>query len=406
MPRLGCPTSSIPGFGFGPEGVKIILFANTDWYLFNFRLSLARALRALGHDVLLISPPGEFGARLQAQGFRWQALPMDRSSLNPLQELRLLAHLWRLYRREQPALAHHFTIKSVVYGSIAALLARVPARVNAVAGMGYVFTNNALKARLLRPVVRGLMRLALNGRGARLIMQNSDDMAAFARAGLSQPELVRLVKGSGVDLSRFQPGGQTIAAGEPTRVVLAARLLWDKGIAEYVAAARQLRAQGLPIRFLLAGAPDRGNPAAIPRATLVGWAEEGVIELLGHRSDMAALFASAHIAVLPSYREGLPKSLIEAAACALPLITTDVPGCREVVTHEVDGLLVPVRDASALASAIERLHRNPAWRHQLGLAARQRALAEFDERIVIEKTLAVYSELLPGFQKSPDVLRF
>lgn len=380
--------------------MKIILFANTEWYLFNFRLSLAKALQAQGHEVLLISPPGEYGARLQALGFRWEALPMDRKSLNPLQELRLLAYLCRLYRREQPALAHHFTIKCVVYGSIAALLARVPARVNAVAGMGYVFTNQALKARLLRPVVRGLMRLVLNGRGARLILQNNDDMAAFTKAGLARPELTRLVMGSGVDLARFMPGSplaeeaQVEHDAQPTRVVLAARLLWDKGIAEYVEAARQLKAKGLPIRFLLAGAPDPGNPAAIPQATLDGWQAEGLIELLGQVSDMAALFATADMVVLPSHREGLPKSLIEAAACALPLVTTDVPGCREVVTHEVDGLLVPVRDAPALAGAIERLHLNPAWARQLGLAARARALREFDEKIVISKTLAVYGELL------------
>lgn len=380
--------------------MKIILFANTEWYLFNFRLSLAKALQAQGHEVLLISPPGEYGARLQALGFRWEALPMDRKSLNPLQELRLLAYLCRLYRREKPALAHHFTIKCVVYGSIAALVARVPARVNAVAGMGYVFTNQALKAQLLRPVVRGLMRLVLNGRGARLILQNNDDMAAFAKAGLARPELTRLVMGSGVDLARFAPrapSGLEAQAGhdvQPTRVVLAARLLWDKGIAEYAEAARQLKAKGLPIRFLLAGAPDPGNPAAIPQAMLDGWQAEGLIELLGQVSDMAALFATADMVVLPSYREGLPKSLIEAAACALPLVTTDVPGCREVVTHEVDGLLVPVKDAKALANAIERLHLDPVWARQLGLAARARALKEFDERIVIRRTLAVYGELL------------
>ncbi|WP_309678792.1 glycosyltransferase family 4 protein [Polaromonas sp.] len=383
--------------------MKIILFANTEWYLFNFRLSLAKALQSQGHEVLLISPPGEFGARLQAEGFRWQALPMDRRSLNPLQELRLLAHLCQLYRRERPALAHHFTIKCVVYGSIAALLARVPARVNAVAGMGYVFTNNALKARLLRPLVRALMRLVLNGRGARLILQNNDDVAAFAQAGLARPELVRLVKGSGVDLTRFTPHAQPVQDDQegqvgkdtqPTRVLLAARLLWDKGIAEYVEAARLLRAQGLTIRFLLAGAPDPGNPAAIPQATLDGWAAAGLVELLGQVSDMAALFASVDIAVLPSYREGLPKSLIEAAACALPLVTTDAPGCREVVTHEVDGLIVPVKNGQALAAAIRRLHLDPAWARRLGLAARARALQEFDERIVIRQTLAVYAELL------------
>ena len=390
--------------------MKIILFANTEWYLFNFRLSLAKALQAQGHEVLLISPPGEYGARLQALGFRWEALPMDRKSLNPLQELRLLGYLCRLYRRERPALVHHFTIKCVVYGSIAALLARVPARVNAVAGMGYVFTNQALKARLLRPVVRWLMRLVINGRGARLILQNNDDMAAFAKAGLARPELTRLVKGSGVDLTRFMPRAAIVKDGQddqgnhtaqPTRVVLAARLLWDKGIAEYVEAARQLQAKGLRIRFLLAGAPDPGNPAAIPQATLDGWQAEGLIELLGQVSDMAALFATVDITVLPSYREGLPKSLIEAAACALPLVTTDVPGCREVVTHEVDGLLVPVKDAAALAQAIERLHLNPAWADQLGQAARARSLRQFDENIVIRQTLAVYTEQL-GYLGGPS----
>jgi len=380
--------------------MKIILFANTEWYLFNFRLSLAKALQAQGHEVLLISPPGKYGVRLQALGFRWEPLPMDRKSLNPLQELRLLVYLCQLYRREQPALVHHFTIKCVVYGSIAALVACVPARVNAVAGMGYVFTNQALKARLLRPVVRGLMRLVLNGRGARLILQNNDDMAAFAKAGLARPELTRLVMGSGVDLARFTPRAQPVPQAQaghdvqPTRVVLAARLLWDKGIAEYAEAARQLKAKGLPIRFLLAGAPDPGNPAAIPQATLDGWQAEGLIELLGQVSDMAALFATTDMVVLPSYREGLPKSLIEAAACALPLVTTDVPGCREVVTHEVDGLLVPVKDAQALADAVERLNQNPVWARQLGLAARAKALREFDEKIVIRKTLAVYAELL------------
>jgi glycosyltransferase involved in cell wall biosynthesis len=385
--------------------VKIILFANTDWYLFNFRLSLAKALQAQGHEVLLISPPGDYGARLQALGFRWETVPMDRKSLNPLQELRLMACLWRLYRREQPALVHHFTIKCVLYGSMAAMLARVPVRVNAVVGLGYVFTNQAMKARLLRPGVLRLMRLVLNGAHARLILQNSDDMAAFATARLARPELTRLVRGSGVDLTRFVPRapralpdqrGPASHQAQPTRVVLAARLLWDKGIAEYVEAARQLKAKGLPIHFLLAGAPDPGNPAAIPQATLNGWQAKGLIELLGQVSDMAALFASADMVVLPSYREGLPKSLIEAAACALPLVTTDAPGCREVVTHEVDGLLVPVKDASALANAIERLHKDPALARQLGLAARAHALREFDERIVIGQTLAVYGELLGG----------
>ena len=381
---------------------KIVLFANTDWYLYNFRRSLALALREAGHELLLLSPPGEYGARLRALGLRWEPVPMDRRSLNPLREAAVLVHLWRLFRRERPDLVHGFTIKCAVYGSLAARAAAVPARVNAVTGMGYVFTSTDAKARALRPLVRLLMRAALDGRDARLILQNPDDVAVFEQARLVAPGHIRLIPGSGVDCVRFAPG-ESVGRGHapdadtpPFRVLLAARLLWDKGLAEFVDAARRLHGEGRAIDFLLAGDPDPGNPAAVPEATVHGWVAEGLLQWLGHVDDMPALFASVDVVVLPSYREGLPKGLIEAGACALPLVTTDVPGCREVVTDGVDGLLVPVRDADALATAIARLHDDPALASRLGAAARARALAEFDEQIVIARTLAVYREVLPG----------
>ena len=379
---------------------EIVLFANTDWYLYNFRRSLALALREAGHEVLLLSPPGEYGARLRALGLRWEPVPMDRRSLNPLREAAVLVHLWRLFRRERPDLVHGFTIKCAVYGSLAARLAGVPARVNAVTGMGYVFTSTDAKARALRPLVRLLMRAALDGRDARLILQNPDDVAVFEQARLVAPGQIRLIPGSGVDCVRFAPG-ESVGRGHapdadtpPFRVLLAARLLWDKGLAEFVDAARRLHGEGRAIDFLLAGDPDPGNPAAVPEATVHDWVAEGLLHWLGHVDDMPALFASVDVVVLPSYREGLPKGLIEAGACALPLVTTDVPGCREVVTDGVDGLLVPVRDAGALATAIARLHDDPVLAARLGAAARQRALDEFDERIVIARTQAVYQELL------------
>jgi glycosyltransferase involved in cell wall biosynthesis len=382
--------------------LKALLFANTDWYLFNFRLPLARQLRASGFDVVLISPPGDYGERLCEAGFRWHPLPMDRRSLNPWRELRLLSHLARLYRRERPDIVHHFTIKCVVYGAIAAALTGVPARVSAVAGLGYVFINPAPRARLLRPLVRALIRWAVNSKLSRLILQNTDDVAAFHEARIADDRTIRLIKGSGVDTSRFHPAAEPVLSGPTTRVLLASRLLWDKGIAEYVEAARELRNAGKPVRFLLAGAPDPGNPASIPQAQLDAWAAEGAIELLGQVEDMPAQLAHSDIAVLPSYYgEGLPKSLIEAAACALPLVTTDMPGCRDVVTDGQDGLIVPVRNASALAAAIRTLHDNPNWARQLGQAARNRALAEFDERIVISRTLDVYAELLPQLDRDP-----
>jgi glycosyltransferase involved in cell wall biosynthesis len=246
---------------------------------------------------------------------------------------------------------------------------------------------------MLRPLVRRLLKTALGGKGARLILQNPDDVALFRQARLVADERVRLIPGSGVDIARFTPG-RARREGEPLEVLLATRLLWDKGLAEFIEAARALKAQGRNIRFLLAGEPDPGNPASVPLDTVQGWVEEGVVEWLGHVDDMPALLGSVDVVVLPSYREGLPKTLIEAAACARPLITTDVPGCRQVVSHEEDGLLAPAREHEPLALAIARLHDDEDLAHRLGQAAREKALAHFDERIVIERTIEVYRELM------------
>lgn len=373
--------------------MKAVLFANTDWYLYNFRRALAMALQRVGYDVLLISPPGPYGDKLRALGLRWEPLPMQRRSLNPLRELALLWYLTRLLRRERPMLVHGFTIKCAVYGSLAARLAGVPARVNAVAGMGYVFTSSHLKARLLRPVVRGLLRLALGGPSARLVLQNADDVELFRSAGLVDPAHIRLIRGSGVDCAQFAGISRPASKDGVPRVLLASRLLWDKGVGEYIAALRQLRSQGRTVHALLAGTPDPGNPAAVPESTIRGWVDEGLLNWLGHVDDMAGLLGSVDIVVLPSYREGLPRTLVEAAACGLPLITTDVPGCREVVSDGVDGLLVPVGNSDVLAQAIERLQDQPEFARRLGDAARRKARTQFDERIVIQRTIAVYAEL-------------
>ncbi|RTL85650.1 MAG: glycosyltransferase family 1 protein [Hyphomicrobiales bacterium] len=372
--------------------MKCLLFANTDWYLYNFRRSLAAALRAEGHEVLLVSPPGPYGIKLRELGFTWIPAPMERASLNPLRELALIGWLFMLMREERPDVVHGFTIKCAVYGALVGRLAKV-GRINAVAGMGYVFTSDSLKARLLRTPVRVLMRIALGGERARLILQNPDDVQLFHKARIVPSERIRLLRGSGVDCSRFLPGSATASADAPLRVVLAARMLWDKGVGEFIEAARILKSQGRRLSFILAGAPDPGNPASIADEQLRAWREEGLVEWLGHVADMPGLMAGADIVVLPSYREGLPKSLIEAAACARPLITTDAPGCREVVTHGLNGLLVPVRDAVSLAEAIARLQDDPVFARRLGEAAREKALTEFDERVVIEQTLAVYHEI-------------
>ncbi|MDQ0464925.1 glycosyltransferase involved in cell wall biosynthesis [Caulobacter ginsengisoli] len=372
---------------------KIVLFANTDWYLYNFRQSLARHLREAGHPLILISPDGAYGPKLIEAGFDWRALPMNRRSINPLAEAGLIWHLTRLLRREKADIIHGFTIKPAVYGALAGGLAGVK-RVNAVAGLGYVFMSGQMQARALRPIVRTMARLTFDDAHTRLIVQNPDDHAAFVGSGLVSAGRTHIIPGSGVDCSRFKVSPRKREKGEALRILLAARMLWDKGLAEFVEAARALKAEGRNIEFLLAGEPDPGNPTAVPIETLKSWFDEGVVTWLGHVDDMPGLLAEVDVVALPSYREGLPKTLIEAAACALPLVTTDVPGCREVVTDGVDGLLVPVREWRPLAEAFARLDDDPALRARLGAAARQKALAQFDEKIVIERTMEVYRSLL------------
>jgi glycosyltransferase involved in cell wall biosynthesis len=373
--------------------LKILLFSNSDWYLYNFRLSLALALRDSGHDVLLLSPAGPYSEKFRDIGLRWLPLPMTRRSLNPLREIASVLWLRELIRRECVDLVHGFTIKGAVYGSIAARLARVPKRVCSIDGLGYVFASNDIKAKCLRPLVRTLLRFALDSEDTRLIVQNRDDVSFFEKKCLIDARRIRMISGAGVDCNRFKKGGERVA-GDTLRVLLAARLLWDKGIAEYVEAARLLKEQGQNILMLLAGMPDPGNPDTLTNEIVQGWADEGLIEWLGHVPDMAGLLATVHVVVLPTaYREGLPTALIEGAACGLPLITTDMPGCREVVTHEVDGLIIPVRDSNALANAIILLNNDPALSARLGSAAQAKALQQFDEKIVIEQTVSLYSEL-------------
>jgi glycosyltransferase involved in cell wall biosynthesis len=371
--------------------VKAVLFANTDWYLYNFRRALAVALRDRGYDVVLVSPNGPYAPRFAEMGLRWIEAPMERRSLNPVREVGLLLWLLRLLRRERPDVVHGFTIKCAVYGALAARLAGISARISAVAGMGYVFTSSDLTARALRPVVALLLRVALGGSSARLILQNADDVAHFEGARLVDPAHIRLIPGSGVDCGTFSPRGSR-GARERVRVLLASRLLWDKGVAEFVDASLQLRPDRR-FEFLLAGDPDPGNPAAVPASAVRDWERAGLLTWLGHVDDMPALLRDVDVVVLPSYREGVPRGLIEAAACALPIVTTDVPGCRDVVIHEQTGLLVPARNAGALAAAIRRLGDDAELGVRLGAAARERALERFDERIIIDRTLAVYGEL-------------
>lgn len=365
--------------------MKIILFANTDWYLYNFRLPLAKALRERGNNVLLLSPPGDYVERLKMLGFRWEGFELDRSGVNPVKEGLALLRLWRLYRHEQPDLVHHFTVKPVLYGSMAALLAGVPTIINSVTGLGYVFTGRQNGLRIL---VNLFYRLVL--RRTWVIFQNPDDQAAFLNTGLVLSDRIALIRSSGVDTEHFVPTPEP--QGTPPVVILPARLLWDKGVGEFVEAARILKQRGLFVRFVLVGNTDPGNPSAVPPELLQEWQKQNLVEWLGWQDNMIEVYQQATLVALPSYREGVPKTLIEAAACGRAIVTTDVPGCREIVRQNENGRLVPAQDAKALANAIQELLENPALRQKMAENGRRIAVNEFDVLKVIRSTLEFYQQ--------------
>jgi glycosyltransferase involved in cell wall biosynthesis len=365
--------------------MKIILFANTDWYLYNFRLAQAVALRARGDEVVLVSPDGPYGRRLQQLGFRWLPFPLARRSLNPFTAIQTVIRLLGLYLQEKPDLVHHFTVKCVLFGSLACHLLGIQPVINSVTGLGYVFMQGGTARRWLRGFIKLSYRLLLHNTW--VIFQNPDDQAAFLASHLVDPGRVTLIRGSGVDTWRFSP--QPEPPGIPL-VILPARMLWDKGVGEFVKAAHSLHTQGLHARFALVGDSDNANPASVRPSQMRAWEKAGVIEWWGWKEDMQAVYAQAAIVCLPSYREGLPKTLIEAAACGRPIVTSNVPGCREVVRQGENGLLVPARDAGALARALKDLLQNPDLRSEMGSRGRTIAEKEFSIDLVISQTLAFY----------------
>jgi glycosyltransferase involved in cell wall biosynthesis len=370
---------------------KLLYFVTEDWYFCSHRLPLALAAQDAGYDVAVVTRVNEHGDAIRRAGIRLIPFNLSRRGMSLLSELAVLVRLVLLYRNEKPNLVHHVAMKPVLYGSLAARLSGVPYVVNALAGMGYVFSSNQPMARLLRPVIGNAFRMLLSSSRSRLILQNKDDCAMFVRKRFINGERIRLIRGSGVDTAVFSP--TTEPSGIPV-VMLASRMLWDKGIGEFVEAASLLKARGVNARFVLVGDTDPHNPSAIPNDQLTAWHTKGVIEWWGRRDDMPAILAQAHIVCLPSYREGLPKVLLEAASCGRPIVATDTPGCREVVHNGENGLLVTVRSAVELADAIQDLIENPKLRQKMGARGREIVVREFSVEKVVAETMTVYRELL------------
>lgn len=374
--------------------LRVALVAHWDWVLVNFQLPLARALRARGDEVVFICPFGRHVDALHAADFQWLPWRIERRSLNPLKESAALLRLIRLYRKVRPDVAHHFTIKPAIYGSIAARSMGVPLVFNAFLGLGYVFSDAPGSGGLRRSLVP-LMRRVLAMPVGPIVLENEQDRRAFQSHGIAPRERLTVIPasgGSGVDTERFRPApeGQTERATRDLVVLFAGRLLEDKGIAEYVEAARALRRQVEGVQFWVAGEPDPGNPACIDHERLRSWEAEGVVRFLGFCREMDQLLREVDIAVLPSYHEGLPRFLMEAAASGLPVVATDIEGCRLVVRHEKNGLLVRPRDPEQLAGAIGRLLQHSDERSRMGADGRKFVRCNFSETRVVGRYIELY----------------
>ena len=371
---------------------KLLYLVTEDWYFCSHRLAIARAAQQEGYQVAVATRVDKDGDRIRSEGIHLIPISMRRRGMAPWRELKTLLELSMIYRRERPDVVHHVAMKPVIYGAVVARLTGVPTVINALAGLGFVFVSAGLRARLLRPLIKMALRVALRGPSISNLVQNPDDIAVLKRLRVSQ-ERITMIKGSGVDVSHFTP------QPEPEgRIVISmvSRMLWDKGVGEVVESARILRACAVPVQVRLIGAPDPENPASIPEQRLREWHRDGVVEWQGYRDDVRSVWAESHIAVLPSYREGLPKSLLEAAACGRPIVTSDVPGCREIVRDGENGLLVPVNDPEALARALGRLIDDATLRHGMGERGRRLVEKEFAEPIVTRQTLDLYRDAREG----------
>lgn len=372
---------------------KVIYLVTEDWYFCSHRLPIARAVRDAGCEVIVVTRVNKHGDAILQEGFRLIPLRMSRRSKNPIRELFAILEIINVYHREQPDLVHHVALKPVLYGTLAARITGVHAIINALAGLGYVFSSDQKRAKLIKLFVRLAFRSLMNFSNGRVLLQNPDDQQLLIESKIVLPENTALIRGSGVNLQRFVPLPEPAQA--PIVVTLVARMLRDKGILQFVEAAKTLKQQGISIRAVLVGTPDPENPTSIQDDQLKSWQSEGWVEWWGEVRDIPGVWAQSHIAVLPSsYGEGVPMSLIEAAACARPIITTNMPGCREIVRHEETGILVPVMNHNALVDAIIRLSKNPGLRKQMGENGRKLVEKEFAEAIVVEQTLGLYRSVI------------
>jgi glycosyltransferase involved in cell wall biosynthesis len=378
--------------------LKVLFLAPEDRFFWGHSLPVARAALRAGYEVLVAAGIHSYAQQILAEGFQFIPLRLKRNSYLPWHELSTLRELKRIYSDERPDIVHHLSLKAVLYGSIAASAFKDIRTVNAVTGLGFLVASPSWKARLIRPLVWSACRHYLDNPNQRVLVENQEDGQMIVSSLGVDRERVIVTRGAGVDVEAFRPGPEP--TGTPV-VLLASRMLWIKGVEEFFEAARLLHARGVNARFALVGDTDSSNPACIPRRQLLDWHASGEVEWWGNRPDMQQVLREASLVCLPSHGgEGIPKVLMEAAACGRPLVATDVPGCRDIVRHGVNGMVVPPRHPQALSSAIEELLKNSSARQQMALRSRELAANEFAQHAVVQQTLALYSELLNSATRS------
>lgn len=369
--------------------MKLLFVVTEDWYFHSHRLPLAMAAKARGLDVAIATRVHAHRELIEAQGIR--VIPLEkliRSSLNPFRELQAVVELYSVIGRERPDIVHSVAIKPVIYSSVVNIIRNVPSRVNALGGLGFAFSSRNFRAKILRSAIIQMFRLLLKRRGTSVIVQNKEDLQVMTGiCGLDQAQ-VHLIRGAGVDLTSYRP--IAAPAGAPV-VMLASRMLWDKGVGEFVEAAKILRNQGVVARFVLVGKPDGENPASVKEQQLLEWHNEQAIEWWGYRADMPQTLSEASIVCLPTYYgEGVPKILIEAMACGRAIVTTDTPGCRDLIPDGQNGILIQPRDTADLANAIKAILTDDAKRQGFGIEGRRLAETDFSLSGVIDETFRIY----------------
>jgi glycosyltransferase involved in cell wall biosynthesis len=370
---------------------KILYLVSEDWYFVSHRLPMARSAKASGYEVHVATRIGDDADQIKNEGFALHPIRWRRGSMNPLRLMAAALETRGLYRQIRPDLVHHVGVVPALIGSLAALgLPMV--KLNALAGLGFIFVSSSAKARALRPFASAFLGWLLKRPNSAVLVQNPDDRAMVAQLGVPH-DRIALIPGSGVDVDVLTPLPEPAT---PFTIAFVGRLLDDKGVRALVRAHELLKARGLTVRTLFAGEPDPSNPASIPDNVLASWRHIPDLQLLGHVDDIRSVWAQAHVAVLPSRREGLPKSLLEAAAFGRPLIATDVPGCREIARQNVNALLVPMDDAEALARAIETLMKDRDLRSRFGEAGRHIVATEFSSALIGREIVALYARLLAG----------